>query len=415
MDTRDLVEHELAAIASDRGAPRAQMARVAWEMVTGEGGPEDFTQLRVQQFCWDTLATTVEGTTDAKWQFTCALADLLDRLGLERYAAIARGSATREIVETERDGDVASSVVRESAWAASGIRPVDTELLTWGTQQGPGERYAYEQIAVALEMALLAGDMTPSGPGWHKLAAALTTKVLTTRQDELRGNAPLPGILEERFHRWASFREPERQALLFALGPALTSGESVLTALPGLSFELLGPLRYVLDRARVPVARSQVEDAAQASVVDVAIRSALVHDRDGRLLVTEQGRRALKSQAALATAFARGWVGRGLGMQESVRELVAALLLSDVGTVSDLVARVVELLTESGWRRGDGEQPAAGDVEPGVLEAWEELFDLGLLERPGWTLVLVEEARPLLLECLRQRLAHIDLPSPRLC
>ncbi len=415
MDTRDLVEHELATIASERGAAHAQMARVAWELVTGEGGPEDFTQLRVQQFCWDTLASTVEGTADAKWDFTCALADLLDRLGLERYAAIARGPATREVVDSAMDGDVASSVVRESAWTASGIRPVDTALLTWGTEQGPGERYAYEQIAVALEMARLAGDMTPSGPGWQKLAAALTTKVLTTPKDELRGNAPLPGILEERFYRWAPLRQPERQALLFALGPALTSGESVLEALPGLSLEILGPMRYVLDRARVAVLRSQAEDVAQASVVDVAVRSGLVRDRGGQLFVTENGRRALKSQSALAAAFARRWVGRELGLEESVRELVAALLLSDVGTVSDLVKRVVELLTEGGWRRGDGAELAAGDVEPGVLEAWEELLDLRLLERPGWTLVPVEEARPLLLECLRQRLAHIDLPSPRLC
>lgn len=412
MDSRDLVEHELAAMAADRGDSAAQMARVAWELVTREGGPEAFTQLRVQEFCWDTLVTNVEGTQSARWDFVCALAQLLDRLGLRRYAEIARGPHTREIVEAAEDGEVAASVVREAAWRTSGVRPADTDLLTWGTEQGPGERYAFEEAAGALEMALLAGDLRPQGPGWQKAAGSITRHVLTSPQEELRGKPPLPGILEERFYRWAPLQTPRRQELLFSLGPALTAAETAFDQVP---VDQLGPLRYVLDGGRAALPVQDAEKVAERSVLDVALRLGLVVRRGEHLLTTDAGRAALKSQVALASAFARWWVGSGADVVPVVRELVAALLLAGAATVQDLVDDVVGLLAESGWRRGDDGPLTATEVEPAVLETWEELLDLGLLGRPGWTLVLPDGAEPLLRECLRQRLAHIDLPSPRLC
>lgn len=415
MDTADssvLVERELAAMAGECGETEAQLARVAWQLTTNEGGPEDFTQLKVQEFCWATLVTLVEGTAEVRWRMACALADLLERLGLGRYAGIARGADTQEVVESVKDGDVAVAAVREKAWDASGVRPPDTDLLTWGTEQGPGERYTYEQVAGSLEMAVLAGDLRPRGPGWQKAATAITGALLTSPHSGSAGHVPLPGILEERFHRWARYDTPRRLELMFSLGPALTAGEPALGPVP---VELLGPLRYVLDRGRVRAARADVEQVVEASAMDVAVRAELVRVEAGQVLVTERGRQALRTQTALAGAFARGWVGRSGQIDVVVRELVAALLLHEPGTVSELVEQVVALLDESGWRRGDDRPLTTGDVEPIVLEAWEELLDLHLIREPGWTLVPVEGARPVLLECLRQRLAHADLPNPRLC
>jgi hypothetical protein len=179
--------------------------------------------------------------------------------------------------------------------------------------------------------------------------------------------------------------------------------------------EQVGPLQYVVDRGRTGCVPGEAEKVVDRSVLDVARRLGLVAPRGEHLFSTAEGRRAGASQTALAAAFARSWIGRRAEVEDTVRELTVALLLAGTGTVAHLVEEVVGLLDESGWRRGDRARLTEAEVEPMVLEAWEELLDLGLLERPGWTLVLARGTRPLLQECLRQRLSHIDLPSPRLC
>ena len=63
---------------------------------------------------------------------------------LERYAAIARGEVTRQILAAaEQGGDRGRSLARKAA-QRSGIDPPGTEFLTWGAVLEQGEAYALQ-------------------------------------------------------------------------------------------------------------------------------------------------------------------------------------------------------------------------------------------------------------------------------
>ena len=139
-------EQALATLA--RAEPElVEDARAAWESLTGGQGPEVLTQWRLQQFCWDRLVRMMPADPNQRWQAAQALAALLDALEMPRYASIARGDTTRQILLTgEQAPDRGRTLVRR-AMQRSGIEPPDTELLTWGAVSGPAEAYALELVA----------------------------------------------------------------------------------------------------------------------------------------------------------------------------------------------------------------------------------------------------------------------------
>src|SRR4029453_250587 len=167
------VEQALAALGR-AGPDLAEDARAAWESLTGGDGPEAVTQWRLQRFCWDELNRTWIVDAPHRWRVAQALAALLDALGMQRYAEIARGETTGQILLTGDPAPDRGRTVVRRAMQRSGIEPPDTELLTWGAVMGPREAEAQEMVADRLELSVAAGELLPGSRGWRDQQAEVT-------------------------------------------------------------------------------------------------------------------------------------------------------------------------------------------------------------------------------------------------
>lgn len=169
-------------------------AQTAADWLTAGEGVEMLDQASVQEFLHYTLPRKLP---QQEWDAVVAgAAELFDELGLDRYAAIARSSETRRILGTWRFNPDAAAKEFLKAQAASGVDPPDTETLTWGSVMGIEESNAREHVARALELAILAGELTPGGKGWKQAAARVCEGTLSSAPD---GDVPLlERILSER-------------------------------------------------------------------------------------------------------------------------------------------------------------------------------------------------------------------------
>ncbi len=434
------VEEALAAIG--RLEPGlAESARTAWDTLTAGEGPESVTQWRVQLFCWDHLARWGPDGA-ARWHVAEALAALLDALGMERYARVARSETTRQILTAADSGaDRGRSLARKAA-QRSGIDPPGTELLTWGAVMEPAEASALEAVADRLEMAIAAGDLTPGSRGWRDQQAEITVSVLTTPLPQLRGRSPYDCILDERIGRWVRgprsttrtgllaplehrLREPvdpgmaaPARALLRPLdwlltevadGLALTAAgylppRSVARALDELGWrdELIGPASREVDAYPVLVLR------------EAGTRLGLIRRRGARLLCTPSGRAALADGRALWTAVAGGLVGPEHTALAVAWEVVLAVLEpGDAVPEEDVRALVQAVVTESGWRAAGRREPSESDTAPLFFAVLRELRWLELVQERGALLDRQLQARPgageLFRAALRHRIVHRDV------
>ncbi|MGZ4602783.1 MAG: hypothetical protein ACXV0U_04195 [Kineosporiaceae bacterium] len=434
------VEEALATIG--RVEPElAESARAAWDTLTAGAGPEVVTQWRVQLFCWDHLPRW--GTdAAARWQVATALAALIDALGLERYAEIARGETTQQVVvAAEQGGDRGRTAARKAA-QRSGIDPPGTELLTWGAVMEPAEAYALEAVADRLEMAIAVGDLVPGGRGWRDQQAEITVQVLATPLRQLGDRSPYDRILDERLDRWVRgprsttrtgllaplehrLREPvdpgmaaPARALLRPLdwlltevadGLALTAAgylppRTVARALDELGWreELIGPASREVDAYPVLVLR------------EAATRLGLVRRRATRLLCTPGGRTALADGRALWTAVAGGLVGPEHSALAVAWEVVLAVLEpGDTVPEEDVRVLVQAVVTESGWRAAGRREPSESDTGPLFFSVLRELRWLELVQESGALLDRHLQARPgagdLFRAALRHRVLHRDV------
>jgi hypothetical protein len=80
------------------GPDLAEDARAAWESLTGGDGPEAVTQWRPAALLLGRAEPHLDRRRAARWRVAQALAALLDALGMQRYAEIARGETTRQIL-----------------------------------------------------------------------------------------------------------------------------------------------------------------------------------------------------------------------------------------------------------------------------------------------------------------------------
>src|SRR5262245_1209172 len=81
----------------------AQFAGDSWDTMAGESEPDGLTQWRVQEFCWYELPISRGADPDGQWEVASALAALLERLGLQRYARIVRSDTTRTMLRLGRE------------------------------------------------------------------------------------------------------------------------------------------------------------------------------------------------------------------------------------------------------------------------------------------------------------------------
>jgi hypothetical protein len=434
------VEQALATIG--RIEPElADSARTAWDTLTAGAGPEVVTQWRVQLFCWDRLARWSTDPAE-RWRIATALAALFDALGLERYADIARGETSRQILTAaDPAGDRGRTLARKAA-QRSGIDPPGTELITWGAVLEPAEAYALEAVADRLEMAVAGGDLTPGGRGWRDQQAEITVSVLTTPLRELGDRSPYDRILDERLSRWVrGARSTTRIGLLAPLehrlraavepgmaaparallrpldwllteiadGLALTAAgylppRTVARALDELGWreELIGPASREVDAYPVLVLR------------EAATRLGLVRRRGTRLVCTPSGRAALADGRALWTAVTGGLVGPEHSALAVAWEVVLAVLEpGDSVPEVDVRALVQAVVTESGWRAAGRRDPSESDTGPLFFSVLRELRWLELVQETGALLDRQLQARPgagdLFRAALRHRVLHRDV------
>ncbi len=438
------VEQALAALGRVESHAAAD-ARLAWDALTAGEGPESLTQWRLQQYCWEELPGTWLSAglaSGSHWRVARALATLLDALGLERYAAIAGGQTTREVIAASEQSPERGRVLARRAAQRSGIEPPSTELLTWGAIMGPAEGYALEAAAGTLELAVAAGELVPGARGWRDRQAELTAAMLSTPRRELGGQTPYERILDERLGRWVrGARSTTRSGLLAPLAarlpepveaPAPRAVRHILRAPhwliaevgDGLALTAAGylPPRTVgraLDElgwreVLIGPATREVDAYPVLVLRETATRLGLVRRRGARLLLTPAGRSCAGDAAALWTAVAGGLVGPEHSALAVTWEVVLAVLETGdtvpEAEVRDLVQAVV---SESGWRVAGQRQTGESDTAPLFFAVLRELRWLDLVEESGTLASRALQARSgacdLFRAALRHRVLHRDV------
>jgi hypothetical protein len=434
------VEEALAALG--RVEPElAQDARAAWQGLTAGAGPGTVTQWRLQLFCWDELARSWSGDGQRRYRVALALAELLDGLGMPRYAAIARGESTRQILlACEQVGDRGTSLARRAA-QRSGIEPPSTELLTWGAVMGGAEARALELVADRLELAIAVGDLVPGSRGWRDLQSELTIAAMTVPHPDFDGT-PYDAVLEERISAWVRGpRSTVRSSLLSPLGARLR--DPIGPGLPAPARALLRPLAWLLAEVDdgvtltaagyLPprtVARALDElgwreeligpatrevDAYPVLVLrESATRLGLVRRRGPRLVLSPGGRAAVDDGSALWAAVAGGLIGPEHSALAAAWEIVLAVLeAGDPVAEEDVRGLVQSVVSESGWRATGRREPLDADTGPLFFAALRELRWLELVEESGALLDRRLRARAgagdLFRAALRHRVLHRDV------
>ncbi|MFN8074914.1 MAG: hypothetical protein U0Q15_05780 [Kineosporiaceae bacterium] len=419
-------------------------ARLAWEALTAGDGPSSVTQWRVQQFCWDALPRRHPDDPARRWRVACALATLLDALGLQRYATIARGEVTREIAFGGDDGVERSRSLMRRAMQRSGIEPPDTELITWGSVMGGAEGRALEEVADRLELAVAAGELQPGTRGWRDRQAEVALGVLTRERPELSGRSYYDELLDERLDDWvrgarstvrscllapleARLREPVEpgmaapaRALLRPLDWLLGEvGEGILLTAAGyLPPRTVGRALDVLGwrQELIGPATREVDAYPVLSLRETAQRLGLVRRRGPRLLLTPGGRAALADGVMLWQAVAATLVGPEHSAFAVAYEVVLAVLEGgDAVPERDVCQMVQAVVTESGWRLPGRREPAESDTSALFFQVLHELRWLELVQETGALTDRSIRARAgaeeLFRAALRHRVLHRIVPG----
>jgi hypothetical protein len=435
------VERALAAL--QRVEPhRADDARLAWDALVGAAGPQTLTQWRLQQFCWEELPQTRLPGGGSRQHVVEALAALLQAVGFDRYAAIANGEVTREVLALSEHTPERGRALARRAAQRSGIEPPSTELLTWGSTMGPAEAFAQESVATTLELAVAAGELVPGARGWRDRQADLTVTVLRAPRASLDGGCAYDRVLRERLARWIrGTRSTTRSAVLSPLEPRLaepvTSGTSeaatvmlrplvwlltevadglILTAAGYLPPRTVGRALDVLGwREELIGASNREVDAYPVLVLrETAARLGLIRRRGSRLLPTPTGRAAAGDVQVLWSAVASRLIGFEHSAQAVAWEVVLAVLEAGDTVVEEDVRELVQaVITESGWRVAGRREPAEADTSPLFFAVLRELRWLELVEESGALLGRRLQARPgaseLFRAALRYRVLHRDV------
>lgn len=353
----------------------AQGADSAIQWLTGGEGFDGVTQQELQDFLWYTLPKKFLAPVEAQLEVADALGRLLEMVGLTRYAAQCRSETTRECIKAwERDEGFAAY---RRAQKASGVEPPDTDELSWGTYFGLQENAARHGAAVALEMAILAGDLQPGAPGWTKTQKEITRAWLTASNAAFEGKTPLEAVHAERLEDWLRGRSQGRRSLLEAVAPRLLYP----VAVPADAETALEPLRWFLTSAEQEIPLTQKHNLGRAFVQEAAARYdwwdffrrpttelevpylhelhhfarrlKLVRRKGRKLLLAPAGRRGLRDVEILWRTVAHGlFVGEDF--EQAVAELLFPLLIAE-GEIEtdDIKARITPILAEQGWSTRD--------------------------------------------------------------
>jgi hypothetical protein len=355
-------------------------AKAALSWLTGGGGLESVSLLRLQEFLWHVLPTSWPDPPQGHLAVARALARLLTLAGMERYGEVCGSAETARVIEAYGRSPAEGEAAYRKACGRSHVFPPDTDLLAWssGGEMGADERAAYDACGAAIELAVACRELKPGVSGWKTRRTALVDQWLTRGDGAAGGDTWLSRISAERIHGWAHGHPGERAQMASRIVPRLLEPP----VLPG---EPLPALRWLLRHAgaglrltaRHYIAPALVAEAAtlfgwggQSSArryqeLDVfplhTLRALAQHEmgavrRSGTTLVlTRTGRLMAEDPAVRWHIGTASLIGPDDGADPdftiAVREaalLVAALSGEPVG-YEELVARLTSLHAAEGW------------------------------------------------------------------
>lgn len=364
-------------------------------------------QAGVQQFLrWDLPRTFPQ----QRWEDVVAgAAALFEELGLGRYAAVARSPEIQRVLGTWRFSPDEAAKAYLAAQAASGVDPPDTELLRWGSVMGTQEARARDEVARALEVAVLSGELTPRGKGWKGVAASVCDRTLTTPIQEEFGQTALDLILTERVDMWIATARPEEHG---RCRDRVARRLLAPVAAPAGVESVVAPMRWLLEQASEGITLTQSNYLGKQTVLeavdrfgwwdwDKPPRSEADVPQLGELreaattlrLVRRQGRElsATTSGRSLLTDIDRLWhrLATTLGGRENFGQMIAELigerLLEGTAIDDELEEALAPTVSAQGWRAGADPvtRRHVGHAIAFRLYWWRML---GLLdeERPRW-------------------------------
>lgn len=252
-------------IEMERSDPvAADAARLAVDWLTGGEPLETVAQIDVCEFLWYTLPVKVGVPDDERLGVARALGRLLRLGGMERYAALCLSGTTARILRVyRRDGEQAGLAAYQRALDATGVLPPDVPELSWSSIMGPEELAAHGACSAALELAIVAGELTP---GAARDRERLTSRWLLTPRPELGGDNWLQRVHGERLNRWVLGRGSARRALAQPFEVRLHA------PVPPPDEAHLEPLRWLLELGVAGVPLTRRHNLARAVAIEAADR-----------------------------------------------------------------------------------------------------------------------------------------------
>lgn len=422
-------------------------ARNALEWLIGdsatEGSLESLCRFGLQQFCWYELPFKWIVAPSVRVEVVRALARFFDLAGMPRYADVCRGDLTIEVLLAWTKNATEGYEAFDRAMKASGLEPPNLPELTWSVGMEPEEDAAFWSTAMALEIAIDAGELEPGARGWRRRQVEIARAHLTTARDDRLGESLLQSVMTERLAGWIDggwgqgppsearrqMLRPITNALVApqdvprAAARALAAVTWVLRAIDGDGTGTLLTQQLRLPRAVVQAAATahprwwdgdrppqRESDLPELEALHQLIRSMRMVRRNGRrLTLTARGRDAIDDPAVLWPAVASS-LTEHRDFQAAATELVlAGLLIEPLADADLLEAEVLVVLTECGWHHGASGEPIPHEVMRTVMQEIERtLLVLGAVRSKGaqwdrrqWR--LTDTGRALALAALRTR------------
>lgn len=434
-------------------------ARAALAWIVGDAGLEAVSQYGLQQFCWYELPFKWLVEPAVRADVVDALGSFFDLAGMSRYAKLCRSATTSAVLEAWLTDPSTGFGSYRAAGEASGVEPPALPELRWGSVMSAEESDAFWSTALALEVAIEASEIRPGTAGWRERQAEVTRAHLGQARDELFGASLLQTVHTARLAEWiegplglASLSRariqvvsPVANALLHPVAPprglarmmrpltwfldqvagqvpgAADAGEGRRPA-PGIVLTPKGhlPRALAIEAARAfpswwdwslddHLPRREDDLPPLVAIHDLARQLKLVRRAGRHLVLTKRGQ-AMRSDSVELWRSVAGYLTAGSAFSAAVNELVLAIVvLEPLVKVSQIVAEVMVVLTESGWQDG-----ASGEPVPLVIveTAVDEVLALATVF--GWTrekgrqwpvrqVRLTEAGRATALAALRQR------------
>lgn len=425
-DSASAIRVEAAVKTIGREQPAQQeWVGVAADSLTFGEGLEAMNQSSLQDFLW---YETPRDWPQHEWvRVAYGAFLLLDRLGLARYAEIARSETTRSVYAAWKKDPHAGYRRYRSATRASGIEPPGTDAFGWSTVMGMEELGCHVDVSNALEAAIASGELRPGTAGWRARAIGITERTLEEQVRPMEETDGSPHrrsdlVLAERIRSWRGSHQHEQlvEWRCRAADTFLDSGVPVAPPVPGIdSIEAaLAPMTWLLmacgDGVK-PTAAGYLPSALVRDAVDrfdwwempgqprtegevhqlsdlreIATRTGWLRKRSGKIRTTRRGIGLIDDPVALWHAVT-ATLGQVDAFSRAVSELVAHRLLEGPAETrplsedNQLTQAIAPAILYQGWR--EGVRPLQhSDIDRATWEPNREWRLFGLLdeESPTW-------------------------------